>query len=249
MNALDLLAPPLPLAPRFMSVVLFLTVLMRRKEQKVVPLRQLEGQLHLPLKCPIVTRLLHYHRETWVMAYMTELNTWGNLVKLAWLHWTVCKWYHKFLLLWQDFTDILFMHFPARTSPATHALSPQRTPTAPYPYVEILMNRMRMKRKQRTRQTQSSLKITAANTTTSRSRNISCTTPLRTSCSAMGWSRHQLPAPGIWTDQSQGRWLTAGAQHPRTTSHQAGPASSVRQRDPSLQMEISTRQSPLHGIL
>lgn len=153
------------------------------------------------------------------------------------------------MLLWQDCTDILVMHFPARTSPATLALSPQHTPTAPYPSAGILMNRTKMKRKQRRRQTQSSLKITAANTTTSRSWNISCTTPPHTSCSAMGWSRPQLPAPGIWTDQSQGPWLTAGAQHLRTTSHQAGPVSSARQRAPSLQMEISTRQSPLHGIL
>lgn len=141
------------------------------------------------------------------------------------------------------------MHFPASISPAILALPPQHTPTAPYPTAWILMNRMKMKRKQRRRRTPTLLEITTANTTTSRSRNSSCTTPLHTSCSSMGWSRPQPPAQAIWTDQSQGPWLSAGAQHLRTTSHQAGPALSAHQKDPSLQMEILTRQSPLHGIL
>lgn len=134
------------------------------------------------------------------------------------------------------------MHFTANTSPATRTLFPQHTPTAPYPSAWIQMDRKRMMKRQRRRQTQSLQKVTIANTTTGRSTNTSCTIPLHTSCSSTGWSRPQPPAPGIWTDQSQGPWLTAGAQHLRTTSHQAGPVLSAPQKDPSLQTAISTRQ-------
>lgn len=137
------------------------------------------------------------------------------------------------------------MHFPANTS---QALLPQHTPTAPYPCSWTLTGRKRMRRRQRRRQTQSSLKITAAKTITGRSTNTSCTTPLHTSCSSVDWSRPQPPAPGIWTDRSQGPWLTAGAQHLMTTSHQAGPVLSAPRRDPSLQTAISTRQSLPRGI-
>ena len=142
------------------------------------------------------------------------------------------------------------MHLPA----ATLVLFPQHTPTAPYPSVWTPTGKKKKKRtttrgRRRRRQTRSSPKAATANTTTGRSTNTSCTTRLRTGCSSTGWSRPQPRASGIWTDQSRGPWLTAGARHLRTTSHQAGPVLSAPRRDPSSRTAILTRRWLLRGIL
>ena len=136
------------------------------------------------------------------------------------------------------------MHFPA-----TSTLFPQHTPTAPYPSAWTPMTQKMKRMRRRTRRTWSQRNVSAASNTSGRATNSRCTASLRTSCLCMAWSRPQRPARGIWTGQSQGPWLTAGAQRLRTTSRQAGPVLSAPPRDPSLQMETSTRQWPLRGIL
>lgn len=119
----------------------------------------------------------------------------------------------------QTFSSVCF--FPANTIPSIPVLSLHHTHTAPYPSAWTLMNRRTPRRR---KQMQSLLTAGTANTTTGRSTNNSCSIPLHANCSSTAWTRHQTPAPGIWTDQSRAQWLTAGAQHLRTTFLQAGPA-------------------------
>lgn len=213
-----------------MSVVLFPSVFIQRRQWTAALFHRWEGQSHPLLK-------------TWAMPCKMEQSTSGNQIRPYW-H-CAQPFYDSRHFVCCDKTDFV-IHFPANTSPATLALSPQHTPTAPYPSAWTLMSK---KKRRRMKRRQTSLKITAANNRTSRSTNTSCTTPLHTSCSSMAWSRPQPPARGIWTGQSQGPWLTAGAQHLKTTSHQAGPVLSAPRKDPSLQMVTSTRQSPLPRIL
>lgn len=207
----------------------FVSVFIQKRGQRFVLLRQLEEPSPPLLKGPTVT--LHQQKETRVCKM--EQNPWGR-----------CS------LSYKAFCFIVFMIaliskiFPSRPAPATCPRSPPPTPTAPYASAGTWTDRKMTKNRRRKSPTWSQLNIPAAGDTT----HPDSSTRLCTSCSTAARSRPRPPAWGIWTTRSRAPWWTAGDRHPRTTSHQAGPALGAHRRDPSSRMVTLTRQQPHHGI-